>query len=163
MGTSSGGSDSGTPPGTPMLEPGGCGWAGEAYACGYADVGGVACPASAAAGMPCDDGEIPPACCLDPGTRLICVCEGGNACDYVWVAEACAQGPGAGVCGWNDDAYTCGGQGADPAGAPLACPPEDPVEQCMQGATCCDADGNARRCICENACNWATTDCVLDD
>ena len=161
------GADSGSgdtdsePPGEPMVEPGSCGYSGSAFVCGYADVGGSACPTDAAVGQPCE-GTLAN-CCLDGTTQLICTCD-GNACDFVWVGFDCGQGQGAGTCGWNADAdaYTCGGEGEDPGGAPIECPDDTAVE-CPVGDTCCSADGDARRCVEANGVSsWQTIDCVLD-
>jgi hypothetical protein len=156
--------DDGEPLPDPDLQPGGCGWTGDAFGCGWTPSPAHLCAAGTMAGGSCETGEDLP-CCLDDHTYVSCQCI-DNACEPQWHATDCTHGPGAGACGWFDDAYVCGGSGDDPGGMAIECPrgvmSGFDCSALPLGTTCCDADGNAARCVSGNGGGyWEIDDCVF--
>lgn len=156
-------SDSGSDP------PGSCGWQGGGYACGFegSDPGGTpaTCPADVTPGTACE-AQGSPSCCDADGNAVVCTCD-GQACSYLWRVYDCSHAAGAGACGWWSEwsTYSCGGDGADPGGAPMSC--ADGIVaggECSaaQIASCCDASGDQWNC---NELDnggpsiWGTIDC----
>lgn len=149
--------------------PANCGWNGSGYACSMigADPDGtpLACPGEQQA-APCSPADALQSCCDADGNAWACICD-GQACDYWWTMTDCAHAAGAGSCGWWADwsAYSCGGEGEDPNGTPIACAAElvagtdcDP----SQNQPCCDANGDEWECVVDpfqGTSAWAVSDC----
>jgi hypothetical protein len=149
--------------------PPNCGWNGSGYACSVmgADPDGtpLPCPGDQEAG-PCSSADALQSCCDADGNAWACICD-GQACDYSWTMTDCAHAAGAGTCGWWSDwsVYSCGGEGEDPNGTPIACVPGlvagepcDPIEN----PPCCDTNGDEWECVLDpfqGTAAWAVWDC----
>lgn len=152
------------PAGPPVPEPGGCGWDGAMYGCGW-ELQGAECDGSVAEpGATCETPGT--SCCTADGTLAVCTTEQGM--DPYWALSDCSQGAGAGACGFSADAagYVCGGDGEDPGGTPSMCDPAVVAGSSCERSpvqTCCDGDGNAWRCASAGSnLYWEMTDCVFD-
>jgi hypothetical protein len=149
--------------------PPNCGWNGSGYACGVMgeDPGGTPLPCAGEQMVgACSANDELQSCCDADGNAWACVCD-GQACDYLWTMTDCAHAPGSGACGWWAEwsMYSCGGEGEDPNGTPIACAPEPVVgAECdpVQDVPCCDANGDEWECLTADnggPSTWAVWDC----